>query len=92
VLSLSLQAGLPLDKFWAVLVGPGPDEDAEFVQRTDKVSLIKVFRTDEETFIDAVKEKQHLGEGHGHHRMVQERLDAIRNCGYLSQALRVRER
>jgi hypothetical protein len=55
------------------------------VHRTAKVNLIKVFQTDEGTFIDAVKEQQHLGEGNGHHRMVQERLAGIRNCGYLSQ-------
>jgi len=84
-LLLSLQAGLPLDKFWAVLSGPGLDEDPFFVHRTAKVNLIKVFQTDEGTFIDAVKQQQHLGEGNGHHRMVQERLDGIRNCGYLSQ-------
>ena len=68
------------------------DEDAEFVHRTDKVSLIKVFRTGEETFIDAVKEQRHLLEkraGLGHHGMVQERLDAIRSCGYLSLAVHV---
>ena len=82
----SPQAGLPLDKFWAVEAAPGLDEDAEFVLQTDQVCLIKVFRTDEETFIDAVKGQHHLGQvlEAGHHRMIQERLDAIGSCGYLS--------
>ena len=77
--SRSPQAGLPLDKFRAVDVeaAPGLDEDAEFVLRTDKVCL--VFRTDEETFIDAVKGQHHLGQvlEAGHHRMIQDRSDLM---------------
>lgn len=80
--NLAAQAGLPLDKFWAVR--PLDSTESECVVRTARVALVKLFETDEETFVRAVREHQHLGKGKGHHRMVQERLDAIHSSGYLS--------
>jgi hypothetical protein len=92
------QAGLPLDKFWAVRSSASVGEEdghvhvavtkAASAHHDDVVVLVKVLRTKEVDFIDAVKEQQHLVEGEGRHRMVQERLDAIRGNGYLSVAIR----